>query len=132
MRVTMPSKLSLGFGKELHHLLAEMAEQSGRHLGEQSVFLLEVMLSVIERQPDFPLQTGNEIPSDVAHHQGKISCCPSLISKLGEVSRSYGISRQQIIRVLLFSGIKHLEGHRKLAQKEVLIEYILGHYNVAI
>ncbi|MFA5990677.1 MAG: hypothetical protein WC794_00315 [Candidatus Doudnabacteria bacterium] len=128
----MPAKLSLGYGKELHHLLAEMAEQSGRHLVEQTVFLLEVMLSVIERQPDFPLQAGNELNSDVAHHQGKIPCRPSLISKLGELSRSYGVSRQQLIRILLFSGIKHLEGHHKLAQKEVLIEYILGHYNVAI
>ena len=127
----MPSKVSIGLGKELYHLLTEEAKRSGRHLGEQVHFLLEIMFVVIDRQPDFPLCVAeNEITVDVAHSQVKVICEPQLVSQIGDLSRSYGLSRQQLIRTLLLTAFKHLGHHHGLARKEVLIEEILGHSHV--
>ena len=95
---------ALCLGKQLDRLLHEMAELDGRHVKNEALFLVEVMVSVANQQPRFGLKTE---PQDhrVPGLGIKLQFSEELDDQLFHLGGAYGLDKQQLVRVLLWMGV---------------------------
>ncbi len=117
-------------GDRLCKSLRELAKLKGRHVQDQALYLVEVMAAVADKQPDFRLEP--EVVERVNPNVGlKLEFSEWLDDKLFHMAGSYGLSKQQLVRALLWMGIRfyrELAPRGKILRKEEFVELVLEKY----
>lgn len=123
----METRKSQCIGNRLYKELKGLAESKGRHVQDQALYLVEVMVAVAERQLGFRLEP--EVAERVNPNKGlKLEISEWLDDKLFHMAGSYGLSKQQLVRVLLWMGMRlyrDLAPKGKILRKEEFVELVL-------
>ncbi len=122
----------LCLGEQLHGRLQALAKLESRHLTEQVIYLLEVMLAIAHRQRKIAL-SPEPIERSVANLGIKLVLTEELDEELFHFGASYGLTKQQIIRTFLWMGLSCREriGHQDLVlRKEDFVELSLERFQV--
>lgn len=103
----------LCLGQQLHSRLHAEAELDSRHLREQVLYLLEVMTTVAIQFPE--LRLTPELKDTSSHNLGvRLEMSDWLDDQIFHMCGSYGLTKQQLLRTLLWMG---LEAREKFAPK---------------
>jgi|GEM_PF-6268696 len=103
----------LCLGQQLHNRLAAEAKLDSRHIREQALYLLEVMTAVAILFPG--LRLTPEPQERISQNLGvRLEMSDWLDNQIFHMGASYGLTKQQVIRTLLWMG---LEVHKKFAPK---------------
>ncbi|MEK9180606.1 MAG: hypothetical protein AAB871_00015 [Patescibacteria group bacterium] len=125
----MAKSLTVSLGQQLKGELKSLAQLEGRHVSEQTLYLLGAIASLALRFPALKLEPGPTDPIE-AKLAFAIELSGELEDRLFHLACSYGLSRQELIRTFLWMGVrfrKRLAGQIQdpLIRQEVFVELIL-------
>lgn len=131
VKTVRKKRVTLCLGDQLYQHLKVLAGLENRHFQDQVVYLVEVMLAIAQWQPRFRLTPEpKETTSD--HCVAVVMDFDGWLGKqISQFQESYGLSRQQVIRTLLWMGLNCREqvGQQDLVlRKEELVELALEHF----
>lgn len=128
----MRKRYSLGLGQQLHDLLVQQAHLDGRHVQDQVVYLVEVMLAIAKQEGSkFRLQP--EHPEVQRPNLAiKLELRPELEDQLHKMSEDFGLRMQHFVRALLWMGLELEEKYAPKGQclrKEDFVSLMLTSIN---
>ncbi len=99
---------TLCLGRQLHSQLKQQAKLDSRHLSEQVLYLLEVMLSVAKQSNHFRIKPEMVEPTE-RNLSVKLDFQEGLDLTTFSLAGDYGLTQQQLIRTLLWMGLELAE-----------------------
>ncbi len=99
---------SLKLGQQLNLHLKQQAKLDSRHLSEQILYLLEVMIAVAKQSKNFRVKPEKQ--ERIAQNLGAKCDLPEWLDlETFSLAGDYGLTQQQLIRALLWMGLELAE-----------------------
>ena len=101
-------RYSLKLGQQLYLQLKQQAKLDSRHLSEQILYLLEVMIAVVKQSNNFRVNPEKQ-ERMAANFGQKCDFSEWLDLETFSLAGDYGLTQQQLIRALLWMGLEFAE-----------------------
>jgi hypothetical protein len=119
--------LSVRMPEWLEDMLKRAAREDCRSYHEEAIFLLEVMIAVIKRQPRIPVRGGSEYRPEVFKGHIKCDLEEEVYNSVFHLAGEYGLKPSELARLLWTIALKYRAGlslKRLVIRKEDFIDLI--------